>query len=848
MSVLKNALIKKILIVLMVVILINNFIIPNYVWAVTELDEKSVVGKLVSGLFGLFAYVGDAGISIMQNIFLGTGDITEKGEYAIKFSPGLIFSGRIAAFDINFINPGQDNTVTVTGQLGEFHLGDLDSSKKRKELFTQLNASSFTFIEEFQKKAGLPKDKLVEYGFDDDIDLKYLKKPSKSIVTIVDHSFKPWEHENVANVLDHLDEWDEVRFWIDANNLYKLEIDDRLWPQNNSYYLYVCDLTTAGTNVPDLAETVTKESSARQLQGKIATWYVALRTVALVGLLSVLVYIGIRIILSSASSQDKAKYKGMLKDWVVAICILFVLHYIMAFMLSLSEQATGMLAKNITSSTNLDGTTSDKLLSSLRNSISDNFNSAYKTAGYTIMYLALVILTGMFTIQYLKRVVYMAFLTMIAPLIALTYPMDKIKDGKAQAFSFWLREYIFNCLIQPVHLLLYLVLIDSAMGFAETNILYAIVALAFMVPAEKIIKEMFGLKSSSPSSTLGAAAGGAFMMSMLNKIKNKPSKDDEASGGKAPSGVRTASRGPIDSSNPGNNPQDNNSPDNNNPDNNNPPKNNPPKNNPPKNNPPRNQNNNNSKQGDYNILRGVGEITGVNRLLSAPGTTLRGAAKKGAKVTAGLALGGLAGTTMLANEIADGHLFEDPGGALSKAGGAAVAGYAGGNALVGNAAGTIEKNVDKFRKGAMGVEAYNNQAFDKQFFNSDNYKIIAQDPTIQQEWGKKNIKEVAQTFLDNGISDQNIIRSAMQNGVNGDEYKSISSMGVTDVKHYRKVRDKNKHKGLNASQVAARMQIAKNLPERLFNDESGFIRYAKRFGIDDENDARRLFSEIDDFT
>lgn len=834
MSVLKNAVIKKILIILMVVILINGFIMPNYVWAVTELDEKSVVGKLVSGLFGLFAYVGDAGISIMQNIFLGTGDITEKGEYAIKFSPGLIFSGRIAAFDINFINPGQDNTVTVTGQLGEFHLGDLDSSKKRKELFTQLNASSFTFIEEFQKKAGLPKDKLVEYGFDDDIDLKYLKKPSKSIVTIVDHSFKPWEHENVANVLDHLDEWDEVRFWIDANNLYKLEIDDRLWPQNNSYYLYVCDLTTAGTNVPDLAETVTKESSARQLQGKIATWYVALRTVALVGLLSVLVYIGIRIILSSASSQDKAKYKGMLKDWVVAICILFVLHYIMAFMLSLSEQATGMLAKNIKSSTNLDGTTSDKLLSSLRNSISDNFNSAYKTAGYTIMYLALVILTGMFTIQYLKRVVYMAFLTMIAPLIALTYPMDKIKDGKAQAFSFWLREYIFNCLIQPVHLLLYLVLIDSAMGFAETNILYAIVALAFMVPAEKIIKEMFGLKSSSPSSTLGAAAGGAFMMSMLNKIKNKPSKDDEAGGGKAPSGVRTASRGAIDNNNAGSNP----------------PGNNPPGNNPPGNNPPGNynQNNSNSKQGDYNILRGVGEITGVNRLLSAPGTTLRGAAKKGAKVTAGLALGGLAGTTMLANEIADGHLFEDPGGALSKAGGAAVAGYAGGNALVGNAAGTIEKNVDKFRKGAMGVEAYNNQAFDKQFFNSDNYKIIAQDPSIQQEWGKKNIKEVAQTFLDNGISDQNIIRSAMQNGVNGDEYKSISSMGVTDVKHYRKVRDKNRHKGLSASQIAARMQIAKNLPDRLFNDESGFIRYAKRFGIDDENDARRLFKEIDDFT
>lgn len=448
------------------------------------------------------------------------------------------------------------------------------------------------------------------------------------------------------------------------------------------------------------AETIKLESTAYKLQPYIATWYNALRTIALIGLLSVLLYLGIRMILSSASAQDKAKYKNMMKDWIVAICIIFVLHYIMAFMLQVSSSLTEIIKGNvikITESTNK----ADDLMSTVRTYLGDYKNSSGpQTFGYAVMYMTLVILTGMFTIQYLKRVVYMAFLTMIAPLIALTYPLDKVKDGKAQAFNYWVREYIFNCLIQPIHLLLYTIFIVNAMDFAKVNVLYAIVALAFMVPAEKIIKEMFGLKSSSPSSTLGAAAGGAFMMSMLNKIKNKPSKDDEAGGGKAPSGVRTASRGPIDSNNPGNNPRDNNSPDNNDPDNNNPPKNNPPKNNPPKNNPPRNQNNNNSKQGNYNILRGVGEITGVNRLLSAPGTTLRGAAKKGAKVTAGLALGGLAGTTMLANEIADGHLFEDPGGALSKAGGAAVAGYAGGNALVGNAAGTIEKNVDKFRKGA----------------------------------------------------------------------------------------------------------------------------------------------------
>ena len=76
-------------------------------------------------------------------------------------------------------------------------------------------------------------------------------------------------------------------------------------------------------------------------------------------------------------------------------------------------------------------------------------------AGYNIIYIVLVIYTIIFCFTYLKRVVYMAFLTIIAPLVAITYPIDKINDGKAQAFDLWLKEYLFNLLIQPMHLILY---------------------------------------------------------------------------------------------------------------------------------------------------------------------------------------------------------------------------------------------------------------------------------------------------------------------------------------------------------------------------------------------------------
>ena len=51
--------------------------------------------------------------------------------------------------------------------------------------------------------------------------------------------------------------------------------------------------------------------------------------------------------------------------------------------------------------------------------------------GYLIIYIVLVVLTGMFAIRYMKRVIYVAFLTLMAPLVALTYPIDKIKDRKS---------------------------------------------------------------------------------------------------------------------------------------------------------------------------------------------------------------------------------------------------------------------------------------------------------------------------------------------------------------------------------------------------------------------------------
>ena len=292
-------------------------------------------------------------------------------------------------------------------------------------------------------------------------------------------------------------------------------------------------------------------STGTALHEVVAAWYTAFRNIALVGLLSVLVYVGIRIVIGS-SAGEKAQYRERLMDWLVALCLLFVMQYIMSFTINITEQIT----KIFSGSQSIDVIVEDtKVLQSadsstqedLNNNENENIDFSFTTnlmgymrflvysgdllekAAYLIIYLVLVVYTVMFTIIYLKRVLYMAFFTMIAPLVALTYPLDKLSDGKAQAFNLWLREYIFNALIQPMHLALYTMLMTSSMHLATTNPIYALVAIGFLFPAEKFLKKMFGFDKAETAGGAGSFAGGAMTMALLNGIRSRKKQSDSQS-------------------------------------------------------------------------------------------------------------------------------------------------------------------------------------------------------------------------------------------------------------------------------------------------------------------------------
>ena len=306
-------------------------------------------------------------------------------------------------------------------------------------------------------------------------------------------------------------------------------------------------------NPKDWGDTEKNEHSITQtLHDTIASWYIALRNLALVILLSVLLYVGIRMVISSTAS-DKAKYKQMIVDWIVAVCILFFLHYIMSFILSVTEVITDGITVSTSINVSVTGEQAFQMKTNLTGLV--RLQVQYKDLGarliYLIFYLALVIYTAMFTWTYIKRAITMAFLTLMAPLVAITYPIDKIGDGQAQAFGIWLREFIFNSLLQPFHLIIYSIFMGAGSEIAVKNPIYAILFLAFIIPAEKLLRKMFGFDKSNTAGAMNTAAGilgGAAAFKAISNIVGKGAGKGKGNKGSTSTNIRT--KKPIEGKSP----------------------------------------------------------------------------------------------------------------------------------------------------------------------------------------------------------------------------------------------------------------------------------------------------------
>lgn len=287
----------------------------------------------------------------------------------------------------------------------------------------------------------------------------------------------------------------------------------------------------------------------------VQKWYKVFNRIAIMVYMIVLVYMGIAIMLSS-TGEKRARYKELTMTWVIGIVILFMFPYVMKYIIKLNDALTNMIANVSTSFgfTQQEGTGGDlgqlgfldvafeygkpefskhlgnskDIITFTRNvaiGVKDGGSGNKKTNANIALALVYDVLIGqtlVILIMYYKRAFMMAFLIVIFPLVAMSYVIDKIGDGKSQSFGLWFKEFLVNVVVQTFHAIVYVLItgggIKSYIDSSGGNFIFMFLCVLFLFEGEKILRGIFGIQSQA--NTIGdLAATGAMIMAMGGKAK-----------------------------------------------------------------------------------------------------------------------------------------------------------------------------------------------------------------------------------------------------------------------------------------------------------------------------------------
>lgn len=546
----------KLIVCLCIFLTLFNFTGTMQVYAAEQAEQASTGGKLLTPVLDLVMTLGDGIMNLIQKAIMGT-----PATNIIDISVGVwqVIAGILAVIVGALVIVGAIVISTLIPPLGAVAAAVVGGLLTTGAAVLSVVAGGLTYYAVYSAAEAtvLPDYSVIptiavspQEIFEGDLlifDINFFT-PKQIMVAAYPEG---GNSDNITRRMS-LEEWNENNNngYINQNGL------------EASYYYYY---NSSGEEIK-----TSKQSSSASLSRIISNWYYTIRNISIVVLMLILIYVGIRMLLTSIASE-KTKYKKMLGDWVIAICLVFVLHYIMVFAVNINENIISImksineqnlythvikLDKSNNKSKNLakglveagftefimdesgnpvpSDTDKNNVVERAGNGMvviptnlmgqtrlmSQKLDGTSEYVGYAIAYVILVFYTIFFAFTYLKRVLMMAFLTVIAPLVAITYPIDKISDGHAQAFNTWLKEYIFNLLIQPVHLLLYVLLISMAFELAGENIIYTLVAIGFMIPAEKFIRSMFGFDKAKTPGFLAGATGAALTMGAIQGLAN----------------------------------------------------------------------------------------------------------------------------------------------------------------------------------------------------------------------------------------------------------------------------------------------------------------------------------------
>lgn len=235
------------------------------------------------------------------------------------------------------------------------------------------------------------------------------------------------------------------------------------------------------TNTPG-GKTVPQDSVVNIVRQIISTWYVSFRNLSIMALAVIIIYLGIRIALSTIPEKT-SQYKTALLSWVVSIMLVFTIHYFMVIVFNINESIVSLFA---------DTGGEEALFDTIQTRAMDIRMDIGIPA--TIMYIVLQVYLLKFLWIYVKRYLAIMILIVLAPFICAKYAFDSAKGKRGSSLTSWMYDFTLNVLLQSVHALLYTALMGIAIEISLSNLwgfIIALVFINFISKADKIFMDIF---------------------------------------------------------------------------------------------------------------------------------------------------------------------------------------------------------------------------------------------------------------------------------------------------------------------------------------------------------------------
>ena len=252
--------------------------------------------------------------------------------------------------------------------------------------------------------------------------------------------------------------------------------------------------------------------------------------IAVIAYLIILVYMGIRILLG-INAEKKSRYSELFLYWIQGVAILFLFPYVIKYTIFINNAFVKFIDDNKARLLNVGDSfthpeTSDNFSSmedavksltdtgeAMKNKtdyMSVMYNKAMETGWlvFAIAYFVMVMqMIGLF-IVYFKRLLTVIFLVSVFPLVTVSYALDKIGDGKSQAFNNWYKEFALNVFLQSFHAIVYVIgmalILNLGNGSSPSESwFFIIIVLTFISNGDEILRNIFHMKGGGGDTVKG---------------------------------------------------------------------------------------------------------------------------------------------------------------------------------------------------------------------------------------------------------------------------------------------------------------------------------------------------------